>query len=350
MRRILKYSLALVLIGALLLTNGTLYLAKEKTNTKKVNSGRYSFEIEEQMGGDRSVIRTHKNREKRKDGQETKELLSVLGMDKKHIDDLTEQEVQDFAEADMVMVSVSYSKVNENGDVVYLDEETALKEAEAANEFQEANLMNKMSGIATASYDIDVSLDSYMKITYSVRINGETCESIVIGEWLTMPFFRAYDSIGACAKYISITPGTAQCSITYDCTTTINGTSKTEKKTITPSKIEEDTSNGWSGIAAVFFLPSDIIQNSDSIFNFNSSSIINSNLVAIFKYQGKIELPDQRLNFNALATYTHMTVGVQLTAPGVSVAKDGANFGIGLDVIWGKDKRTVLLEINYVPS
>ena len=350
MRRIIKSSFALMLIGTLLLTSGTLYFAKEKTDTKKVNNGPCSFEFEEQIGEDRSVVRTHKKRDKSRGDKETKELLSVLGMDKKHIDDLTEQEIEDFAEADMVMVSVSYSKVNENGDVVYLDEDTALKEAEVVNEFQEANLMNQMSGIATASYDIDVSLDSYMKITYSVRINGEKCESIVIGEWLTMPFFRAYDSIGACAKYISITPGTAQCSITYDCTITANGKSKTEKKTITPSKIEEDTSNGWSGIAAVFSLPLDAIQSSDNIFNVDSSSIINSNLVAIFKYQGKIELPDQRLNFNALATYTHMTVGVQLTTPGVSVAKDGANFGIGLDVIWGKDKRTVLLEINYVPS
>ena len=50
MKRILKYSLSFVLIGALMLTNGTLYFAKEKIDTKKVNNGRYSFEFEEQIG------------------------------------------------------------------------------------------------------------------------------------------------------------------------------------------------------------------------------------------------------------------------------------------------------------
>ena len=239
------------------------------------------------------------------------------------------------------MVSVSYSKVNEDGDVIYLDEETALKEAEAANEFQEANLMNQMSGIATASYDIDVSLDSYMKITYSVSINGEVCESIVIGEWLTMPAFRGYDSIGACAKYMTITPNTAECTIYYDQTVVKNGKMVTGNVTKSITDIKTDTENGWAGIAAVFNLPND--SRASAYF------ALTTNLTAIFKYQGKIEFPEQRLNFNAVGTYSHTTLGISLGSPGVSINQDGADVSIGMSIAAMQEKRSVLLEIQYTP-
>jgi len=42
------------------------------------------------------------------------------------------------------------------------------------------------------------------------------CHNTVIGEWLTMPAIRSYDSIGACGQYMTYTPNTGECTVYYD--------------------------------------------------------------------------------------------------------------------------------------
>lgn len=68
----------------------------------------------------------------------------------------------------------------------------------------------------------------------------------------------------------------------------------------------------------------------------------------LYQYDGKITEPDQSLNFNAIGTYTHTTIGLALS-PSVSIATSGSSAGIGISIVVFKDVMSVWLEINYTP-
>lgn len=272
--------------------------------------------------------------------EETRNLLCVLGYSKKLVEKMSVDELQEYASASDIIVSIAYMKTDEKGNVSYVDEETALREVEVAKEIEKNNINNLINGIAPAYQEIDSEWNDYMKVTYMVSITGEDCYNTVIGEWLTMPAIRSYDSIGGCGQYMSYTPNTGECKVYYDQTSTINGSTTTTEVEKTITNIQGANENGWAGAAAVFKLPSDTVT--------SDFSLVYSNFTVLFQYEGKITEPNQNLNFNSIGTYTHATIGLSVS-PSVSIDTSGADAGIGVSIVGFKDKMSVWLEINYTP-
>lgn len=343
MKKFMKSTCIISLSILLAFSNLTTVLASQHTgNNIMVKSGEYTFGVYESDNGASGVVRRYTNDNTRsiKGVDETKNLLYALGYSENIVEKFTVDELKEYASAPEIIVSVTYIRTDEKGNMTYVDEETALKEAEVVKEAEQNNINNLINGITPAYQEIDVEINDYMKVTYCVRVNGEVCDAYVIGEWLTMPAIRSYDSIGGCGQYMSYTPKTGECTVYYDKIETVNGQTTTTSVERAITNIQGANKDGWAGAAAIFQLPGNIVT--------STHTVLYTDFSVIFKYDGKITEPDQSLNFNAIGTYRHSTVAVTGN-PSVSISTSGVDAGIGISVDRFKDTMSVWLEINYTP-
>ena len=141
------------------------------------------------------------------DFSEVKALLLELGMDQYAIDNLTDEDLAKYAVSPRSVTSVSYSKVDNNDNVTYLEEDVAIAEAAIVHNAQEVMRQNLANGIQTI--DQDTYQDSYMRVFYMVTYNwDESFTFSTDARWLTMPFFRGKDVIGSVAQDCTVTPYT----------------------------------------------------------------------------------------------------------------------------------------------
>lgn len=354
MKKILSILLSIVMIFSL---SVTVFAAEPQDNLKLITTNGYTFEIKESTAEDYSVTRSYNKPDTMARStpaeNETIALLLSLGLTEEQINGMSEKAFNACANARNLYVTTSYTKRNEATNVTTgLPAELAIEQAKDLNERQDNYYLNPEStvepyGIIDNESTVPgVFEDSYMKITHVASDEGNGDFTFITdSEWLTMPFFRGYDSIGSCAKGGSADPfsGTGYY---YYYTTTINGGNIGNP--VYSGRIDftktEDTINGdWYGYAGVFNLPNDL-HNDETGYH-----MLHKNLKAHFEYTGSVTHPELITNFNTNGSYSHATVAIQFS-PSVSIdAKGDTSASIGLSVVGTKDTRIAPLKVTYYP-
>lgn len=266
---------------------------------------------------------------------EEKELLSILGLKKSVIDNLSSEELQDTRDSLMITTVQQYSKVNENGEIVYMPQDQALAEVAAI----------RAKGITIT--DESPYSDQYMKITVAAEtLSGAKVKIFTTAEWLTDPFFRGKDTIGACAKYVTVL-NSSRCGYlqyTHE-TRTQNGDliSREPKQEIKFKDFQNASNGSFYGAGANFDLPNDTYGPSAGVYE-----EVYTDFLAYFSYEGHVEFPDQAMYFNITGTYTHTEIAITFN-PSLSVSISGGSGSIAPSVMLNKRSRTAQIEVNYNP-
>lgn len=351
-----KQLLCVALSSAMVMgMSATAFAAEETDSTKKIieNNG-YSFEISETTKADYTVVRTYENdnpiTRNAPDLEKAKALLAALGMTEDEINAFPTETLYDFATAEDIVVSTSYTKRNdENNTVIGLPANTAILEASILSEQQEDYFIEQLNPNTRGTKPNDSTTpgefkDSYMKITHSaIHLGGGSYKFTVNSEWLTMPFFRGYDSIGSCAMNGTVTPNTSSGKFWYT-TKVINmgQISTLNSGDIAITDKSNKTNGNWYGSAGVFNLPNDVS-------NSNGISLMHTNLKAYYEYKGNVTHPTLASNFNSTGTYVHATLTIS-GSPSVSIDTSGTvSASIGISVVGGEDIRNAELEVKYTP-
>lgn len=322
-----------------------------ETSTKTENG--YTFE--ETISSDYSINRTYHNTMPNTRTTPTKDetiaLLTTLGMPESMLEAMPDDTLQEFATAKDIFVTSSYTKHNEDSNItIGLPETVAIEESTALNKLQMEYILNPESASTYGNMPSDTQTpgefkDSYMKITHAAaHQGGGKYKYVTNAEWLTMPFFRGFDSIGSCAKGNgSATPYSAKGTYSYTTITIANGSTGYQPSgNISISKVQDKTNGDWYGYAGIFDLPEDV--NSPEI----GLHISHTNLKAYFEYSGNVANPQLVTNFNTNATYSHSTIAITFD-PSVSIDTSGVHASIGLKLIGSTDDRIAPLEVKYVP-
>ena len=186
--------------------------------------------------------------------------------------------------------------------------------------------------------------DSYMKITHSAINQGNGSYKFTVNAtWLTMPFFRGYDSIGSCAMNGTVTPNTSSGKYWYTTKTYYLGkVTSTPSGNITITNKSNAVNGNWYGSAGIFNLPNDPGSS-------NGTTVLHTDLKAYYEYKGHVSKPKAESYFNTVGTYSHATVGISFS-PSISIDTTGtASASIGLSLFADKDVRNAEREIHYRP-
>lgn len=362
MKKILSVILSIAMLFAL---SSTVFAADSGNGTKKsVSLGDCTFEITEKVNADYTTVRTYTNDATASrsagalDLEKTKALLAVLGMTDDEINAFPLNTLIDFANAKDIVVSTSYTKSNDDTKaVVGIPAQTAIEEATALSIQQMEYFLNNehlseeipmqtFGNISNTSTTPGEFKDTYMKMTHAaIHSGGGSYKFTVNAEWLTMPFFRGYDSIGSCAMNGTVTPNTSSGKYWYTIQTITLGKISTSSSgdILITDRYNKEKGN-WYGSAGVFNLPNDI-HSPDG-----TSSILYTNLKAYYEYKGNVTFPTLASNFNTAATYSHATIKLSIGSPSISIDTTGAvAVSIGLDIVGSMDIRVAELEVKYKP-
>lgn len=323
-------------------------------NHKTIKTNGYSFDITEKNNNyviTRTYTKDSTSNPSTTDLNETKALLVSLGMNNETVDELSVDTLQTFSESLNIVVTTSYTKYDEENNVATeVPETVAIAEANKIQLETQAVLLQKSKGDLTLSANAtgtnasDKYQDSYMKVIHTAAYKGSGSYLFSVdAEWLSMPVFRGYDSIGSCAMNCTVTSNTEKGYYSYTRTIIDNLGNITTKKSdnITITKKQNAVKGNWYGSAGIFNLPNDY---SDSY-----SNVTYTGLKAHYEYKGHVSQPNQENWFNTVGTYDHATVGFNVT-PAIEIDfKGNTSASIGLDSFAVIKSRSVELEIHYVP-
>lgn len=325
---------------------------------KEVSFDGYSFTITEKTYPDYSVSRTYT----RDSGMtrstpnihETKAMLLAMGMDEDEVAAIPNETLQDFATSEEITIVTSYSKHSESSDqTTGLPEQTALAEAAVLSQEQEAytvehsqNCIDPLGEKPNNSSVPGIFEDSYMKITHSaIKLSGDRggYKFTTNATWLTMPYFRGYDSIGSCAMNGTVTPNTSSGKYWYTTKTYNSGhVTSVNSGDITITDKYNEVNGNWYGSAGVFNLP-------DDPGGAPGFSVMHTDLKAYYEYKGHVSHPSTESYFNTIGTYSHATLRFG-GSPSVSIDTSGnVSASIGLDITPSADVRNAEREIHYIP-
>lgn len=273
------------------------------------------------------------------DYSEVKALLLELGMEQYAIDNLTDEDLAKYAVSPRIVTSVSYSKVDNNDNVTYLEEDVAIAEAAIVYNAQEVMRQNLANGIQTI--DQDTYQDSYMRVFYMVTYNwDESYTFSTDARWLTMPFFRGKDVIGSVAQDCTVTPYTSSGYVEYDWSlSTLAGYDEySEHINMTSSQFQNTVNGSFYGSGAIIELPNDSYSDTMSVYY--------SNYKAHYQYDGHVNSPAEPHWFNTTGSYCHSTMKISFN-PSITISLTGVSGSLGLSGVGGSDVRKVDLEIHY---
>jgi len=335
MKKLLSALLSLTMVIAISSTAFAADMPITKTEETVYVNG-YNFTITESTTPDYTVSRTFTRDEatttrSTPNDDETKAMLLALGMDESEIEAIPLDTLHDYATSEEITVITSYSKRDETTNTtINLPEETALEEAAALSEEQENYAIQKSQGITTAGeMPNDSTTPGFFKDSAT---------------WLTMPVFRGYDSIGACAMNGTVTPNTSSGKYSYTTKLFNMGSVSTSKSgDITITDISNEVNGNWYGSVGVFNLPNDVANPNTGV------SIMHTDLQAYFEYKGHVSQPKVESYFNTVGTYTHTTISLGFS-PSVSIDTSGSvSASIGIEPGINKDVRNAEREVHYIP-
>lgn len=354
MKKVISIVLSLVMLLSMSVTAFASDTGTTETQLTVVQDG-YSFSITEKITAEYAVVRTFYNDDSSTrsatDLNKTKALLISLGMKEKAVSKLTTETLQDFADSSYIVVSTSYTKFDEEAGVsTAVSKTTALAEASAIQAAKESafiqNAQNALTrGLKDNESDVPGEfIDSYMEITHAAAYQGEGLYLFTVdATWLTMPFFRGYDSIGSCAMNGTVTPNTRSGYYSYD-TLMVDSLGRITRSSTGDLNItnkQNDTNGNWYGSAGIVNLPNDAAS--------EYSSIMHSNFEAHYQYKGHVNYPELMSWFNSVGTYDHATIGISFS-PSVSIEVGGnVSASIGLNIFASVDSRPAEIEINHIP-
>lgn len=349
LKKHLKKIVSLVLVTVMAIGMSVTAIAAEPSTNgieKSVSVNGYTFSITERTDAYKRIIRTYENSTAQTRSSinldETKALLIALGMQEENVNKLTTDTLMEFANGEEIYVATSYSKADSENNITPLEEAVALQEAANLKAQQDAYKMNMALGIAPAADYSDYTQDSYMRVDYAVTYQGDGNYLYVVdGEWLTMPFFRGFDSIGSCAMNGTVTNSTRSGSYEHDITYINMGSISYDDYSGTITNKKNAVNGNWYGSAGVINLPNDVYG--------EYSSVIYDNFSAHYQYSGHVSSPSEERWFNTIGTYDHATISIAFD-PSVSIDLNGdVSASIGLSLVGSVDSRPVEFEVHYVP-
>ena len=354
MKRIRAEILAFVMV---LMLNMTVYAddASDPGTQHSIALNELSFAVIEETNKDYVVTRTFC-----KDvcsgvnelgTDEIKTVLMALGMKERTVDKLTVETLQAFAESSSIVVTTSYTKFNEDSGIsTPVSRETALSRArdiQAAQENRFLQMVQNTSLRGTIDNLSDVPgefRDSYMEVIHAAASQGDgICLFTVDATWLSMPFFRGYDSIGSCAMNATVTPNTRSGYYFYDIIMSDSTGAVTYSSTgnINITHKENDENGNWYGSAGYYDLPDDSSSEAAIVRHYNFG--------AHYQYEGHVNYPQLESWFNSVGNYDHATIGLNFE-PSIEIEVGGeVSAFIGLDIIATVDSRPAEIEVHHIP-
>lgn len=354
MKKLLSIVLSLAMVFSF---SATTFATKSNhtENEKTVSANGYDFTITEKTSPDYSVSRTYTKggtmAYSKQNDEETKAMLLALGMDEDEVNAIPTDTLQDFANGIEITVVIAYTKHNKTSETTTgIPESIALDEAATLNQQQENYIIQHQKEISTYdekpndSTTPGVFEDSYMRMSHSAIYQGNGYYKFTTSSrWLTMPFFRGYDSIGSCAMNGTVTPNTSSGKYWYTTKTYYMGNvSSIPSGNITITNRSNVADGNWYGSAGIFNLPNDPGGSS-------GANVMHTNLNAYYEYKGHVSQPTIESYFNTVGTYSHATIGISWS-PSISINTSGtASASIGLSLIADRDVRNAEREIHFVP-
>lgn len=361
-KNIVSSAIALILSFSLTLpslaTNS--YSITDSTTEKAIEINGYNFTISEKSNPSYATIRTYTSPKTKtvRSIDETKALLAALGLDEHIIENLSLDDLQLYATSEQIFVSSSYSKCNSvTNETTYLPEEIALSAAEdltiRQEEYYDNYANNPESNIMPCGNKPNTSnvpgefLDSYMKITQIVSHQGSgNLLFRVNAKWLTLPWFRGYDSLGVSAMDCVLATNSGKCKFTYTEAAIVAGYDtiyRTKEQTSSGSQLPIINSSGWCASAGVFHLPSD-----DLNTDVGMTSYKYSNFEVELTYSGRIASPSEPRSFYVLATYDHSVLNLSVGVPSIGINTKGELSGsVGISFSRSCDTRVAGNDYYY---
>lgn len=272
--------------------------------------------------------------------ERTKEELKLLKLSDEIIAGMDTETLLRYATGGDINVTVAYYKTDENGNTSLVSEEEAERAAQKINPLA-----------ITDPEEQDTEEDSYMRLWHAAQNMGNgTYKFGTAAVWKLMPTFRFTDSLGSAAMECTVNPDTQTGYYSYELFHSDGSGNLVEHLTnddtreyFSSGDFQFPTNGPFYGCGVTFDLP-------DNRLSDVADSYVYSNYQAYVEYEGSVNYPDERTNFNSNATYDHSQIRLDISHS-LSIGKRGNIDGtIGLSGIEVKtEPRTVQLLVNYVP-
>ncbi len=351
MKKLITYFLVVIMIaafpGGILALNGRASLDASQLNiTEIIDSKNRITRVLERDSGALAAAQTGADVY-----ESTKALLLELGMEQAFVEKLSLETLAKYASSPRIYSVVAYTKTDAQNNVTYLAETAALQEVAEAKALREGRIEsiqeNQMQAAVSRADEEGEYEDSYMRITYFVSYLGDaTYLFSTDAQWLMMPSFRDYDSVGSCAQNATVVNSTRSGWYEYDVAYIENGNISRDyglEGTISSVNRKNAINGSWYGSAGVIRLPHDV-QESDYAEVYDNYNVH-------YQYEGHVNYPNVESYFNTTASYDHATVNWSLS-PSLSIDINGPSASIGVDITGWTDKRTAELDsdIHYIPD
>ena len=341
MKKYIAFIVSLALVFSFVLPS----YAANNASAEKIITLDNGFQITETVKGNNLVVRTFENNlaspslspssvaaAPKISNAEMEDILLTLGFVEEELAAMSAEDLSIYASSPKIQVSSAYYAVDEAGGTVPITETQAIQGAAAANN-------------ASESGDITTS---YMYLYFTAIDLNDSNGSFRFGttaQWLSMPGFRGEDAIGSCAQLFTVTPGTQEGFYSYKIETytgTVLSSTVPVNADIVASAFDTSTDGTFYGCGAFINIPND--SNTDVM----STKIVDYTVHV--QYDGKVNLPDQRINYNTTGTYAHSTPHLSLESPSLSIDTGRTIAGaIAINVSFNPEYLYIPLEIEYVP-
>lgn len=301
------------------------------------------------------IITTYQNDEANTNsvlGRNTvKEILTNLGMEDGFVNKLNNEQLDLYATAKQFQGVILYTATDKNGNVRLVDEAEALTKTQYVDSISTLPSGNNTTAGASSGGNT-TRTDDYMRIFFLVSYLGNGYfHYSVDATWLNLPFFRSYDTIGACAMNSAIDNVTRSGWLSYNLIYSYGDAYHNTPTTnyFSSSDIYTNINGNWIGSAALFDLPNDISSTDPN--SGMSTTITHTNFRVHFEFQAHVNYPSLESYFNATATYCHSKFGLSWS-PSVELSLLGnTSASIGLSIVSLVDERIAELpySIHYVP-
>jgi len=300
--------------------------------TSLVEVDGFVFEITESIDENHQITRTFERNfipfDNTDDLTEARALLRAFGMSESMVSNLSENMLLYFATTPQIVGSITYMQENELGNTYYVCGIYATQKAESINQtlIEQFEMMHNYGIMPLNERHFGhirvIHLASFQGIN---PMGNHEYFFLTAAEWLNMPFFRNFGSIGSAAQNISI-GHMYSADIFYTRHLFGPGVNSVTvvRTSASPSLARQDS---WDGSGAIFRLPSDVAASPPH----NFTTMFHSGFGVSVGHRGsqRINPPD----FNSLGTYTHRTINISLN-PSLSIGSTGLGFSVGIGFDW----------------